>query len=52
MIELRGGGREGVPVVPIPSASPLLSTSLWEGPVPWTGVVGNGTVCRDPTQRR
>ena len=25
---------EGVPVVLVPSASPILSTSLWEGPSP------------------
>ena len=33
-------------VVPVPSVSPLFSTSMWEVPVPWTGVVGYGTVCR------
>ena len=29
-------------VVPVPSASPHLSGSLWRVPVPWTGVVGCG----------
>ena len=38
----------GVFVVPVPSASPLLSTSLWEVPVPWTRVVDYGTVCQGP----
>ena len=43
---------EGVLVVPAPSASPLFSTFLWEGSLPWTGVVGHGTVFQGPTQRR
>ena len=32
--------------MPVPSASPLLSTSLWEVAVPWTVVVGYCPVCR------
>ena len=42
-----GGGREGVLVVLEPSASPLLSTSLSEVRVPWTGLVGYGTTDAD-----
>ena len=33
-------------MVPVATASPLFSTSLWEVPVPWTGVGGHGTVCQ------
>ena len=43
---------ERVPVVPAPSAWPLLFTSLGEVQVPWTGMVGCNTVCLGPTPRR
>ena len=36
---------EGVPVVPVPSTSPLLFASLSGVPVPWTGVVVYGHRC-------
>ena len=42
-----GGG------VPVPSASPLLSSSLWGILVPWTGGgLATAPCARGPTQRR